>query len=255
MSTISGCTLDGSVAIITGAGSGIGRAAAATLAGAGATAVLVGRRARALEETAEMVAAAGGHSLVQVADVTDDAQVMKVENAVEAAFGRVDVLVNNAGVNVPMRALDRITVEDWKTIVEVNLYGPFLMTRAVLPVMRARGCGTVVNISSMAGISAGLMGGPAYSAAKRAVVSFTDSINLSERKHGIRACTICPGEVATPILDTRPVPPPPEARDSMLQPEDIASTILHVITLPQRATIELITIRPTVLRDTSAELL
>src|SRR5207302_8274676 len=129
------------------------------------------------------------------------------------------------------------------------LHGTFQVTGAALPAMRRQGGGTIVNVSSIAGVTASLLAGPAYSAAKAAVVSFTQSINLAERSHGIRACAICPGEVATPIMERRPHPPSAAARATMLQPEDIAETILHVAALPDRAAVELVTIRPTVLRD------
>lgn len=242
--------LDDRVAIVTGAGTGIGRATAVLLAGVGAQVVLVGRRLPPLQETAEL---AGPRAKVHPANISDDVQVSALVATVERELGRVDVLINNAGVNVPVRGLDRISPADWRMIVDVDLNGPFMVTRAVLPLMRAQRSGTIVNVSSMAAITAGLLSGPAYSAAKHGLNSLTDSINLAERQNGIRACSICPGEVATPILDARPVPPPAEVRGAMLQPEDVAATILHVVSLPQRATIDLITIRPTVQRDTSAE--
>jgi NADP-dependent 3-hydroxy acid dehydrogenase YdfG len=109
-------------------------------------------------------------------------------------------------------------------------------------------------VSSMAGYRASALTGPAYNAAKAGVNSFTESINLAERRNGIRACVVCPGEVSTPILENRPVPPTPEARATMLQPEDIADTITFVATLPQRANIELLTIYPTEQRDWTTEL-
>jgi NADP-dependent 3-hydroxy acid dehydrogenase YdfG len=253
MSTTAGRRLDGEVAVVTGAGSGIGRAAATALAGAGAAVVLVGRRPGPLQETSSAITEGGGRALVQAADVADASQVALVADAVRRTFGHVDILVNNAGTNVPVRALDRVSIDDWRRVVEVNLHGPFLMTHAMLPLLRGRGGGTIVNVSSMAGITASVLSGPAYSAAKHALNSFTESINLAERARGIRACAICPGEVATSILDARPMPPSAESRATMLQPEDVASTIVHVVTLPPRATIELIAIRPTLVRDTSAE--
>jgi NADP-dependent 3-hydroxy acid dehydrogenase YdfG len=244
------------VSVVTGAGSGIGRATAVALAAGGGretTLVLVGRRSEALEETAALVEAAGGRPIVTAADVADPAAVDGVRAVAEAA-GPVDLLVNNAGVNVPVRTLDRLAVRDWERIFQINATAPFLMTRALLSGMRVRRRGTIVNVSSMAALRPGAISGPAYGAAKAALVSFTESINVSERRHGIRACAICPGEVATPILDDRPVPPPAEARELMLQPEDVAATILHVAGLPPRAMIELVTMFPTAQRDTSAEL-
>lgn len=245
------------VTVVTGAGSGIGRATAVALAAAGGpevVVVLAGRRAGLLEETASLVEQAGARPVVQAADVSRPEDVEEVRQAAEATGGAVEVLVNNAGVNVAARSLDRLDTGDWEEIFRVNATGPFLMTRALLPGMRARRRGTIVNVSSMAGIRPGRLAGPAYSAAKAALISFTESINASERRYGIRACAVCPGEVATPILDDRPVPPPAAARELMLQPEDVAGTIVHVATLPQRALIELVTILPTVQRDAGAEL-
>ncbi|MBO0707471.1 MAG: SDR family NAD(P)-dependent oxidoreductase [Candidatus Dormibacteraeota bacterium] len=245
------------VSIVTGAGTGIGRATALALAaagGPGSAVVLAGRRVDSLQETASLVERAGARPIVEAADVGEPADVERIRGSAEEQGGAVDVLVNNAGVNVPARALDRLKVGDWEQILHVNATGPFLMTRAVLPGMRARRRGTIVNVSSLAGIRPGRLAGPAYSAAKAALISFTESINASERRYGIRACAVCPGEVATPILDDRPVPPPPAARELMLQPEDVASTIVHVVTLPGRALIDLVTILPTAPRDSSAEI-
>jgi NAD(P)-dependent dehydrogenase (short-subunit alcohol dehydrogenase family) len=119
--------------------------------------------------------------------------------------------------------------------------------------MRERGRGTIVNVSSMAGYRAAILTGPAYSAAKAGLNSFTDSINLAERDRGIRACTICPGEVHTPIMEQRPRPPSPEERATMLQPEDVAETIALIAALPDRAAVELVLIRPTEMRDRTAD--
>lgn len=237
------------VAVVTGGGTGIGRAAAGALADAGCRVALVGRRPEPLEEAAQELGARGADCLVLSADVSDPASTRAVVDQVQQAWGRLDVLVNNAGLNVPRRALQDVSAEDWDTVLQVNLTGTFLMTQAALPVMREQRAGTVINVSSIAGYRPSRLTGPAYSAAKAGVIAFTDSVNLTERVHGIRACAICPGEVATPILDRRPQPPTPEARAAMLQPEDLAQTILLVASLPQRATIELLTIVPTDLGD------
>jgi NAD(P)-dependent dehydrogenase (short-subunit alcohol dehydrogenase family) len=237
------------VAVVTGGGTGIGRAAAEALADAGCRVALVGRRPEPLEETAEALDARGVDCLVLRGDVSDPAPTRALVDQVQQAWGRLDVLVNNAGLNVPRRALQDVSAEDWDTVLQVNLTGTFLMTQAALPVMREQRAGTVINVSSIAGYRPSRLTGPAYSAAKAGVIAFTESVNLTERVHGIRACAICPGEVATPILDRRPQPPSAEARAAMLQPEDLAQTILLVASLPQRATIELLTIVPTDVGD------
>jgi NAD(P)-dependent dehydrogenase (short-subunit alcohol dehydrogenase family) len=245
--------LDGQVAIVTGGGTGIGRATALALSAEGCRVALVGRRPEPLQETVDELTAAGRTALALPADVADRSAGPAAVARVVQEWGRLDLLVNNAGLNVPRRDVSSVTADEWTEVLDVNLTGTFLFTQAALPQMRAQGAGTVINVSSMAGHRASALTGPAYSAAKAGVISFTDSLNLTERAHGIRACAVCPGEVATPILDKRPQPPSAQARAAMLQPEDLAQTFLLVATLPQRATIELLTIYPTVQRDWSAE--
>jgi NADP-dependent 3-hydroxy acid dehydrogenase YdfG len=214
---------------------------------------VAGRRQQPLEDVVNAVTSAGGTAVATPLDVADPEAVAAAARGVVERWGRVDLLVNNAGVNVPRRDIGSMSVPDWNTVVQINLTGTFLMTQAVLPFMRSQQAGTVVNVSSIAGYRPSALSGAAYNATKAAVNAFTESINLSERRHGIRACALCPGEVVTPILDKRPQPPSSEARAAMLQPEDLAATILFVAALPQRATVELLTILPTVQRDVSAE--
>jgi NADP-dependent 3-hydroxy acid dehydrogenase YdfG len=246
--------MDGQVAVVTGAGSGIGRATAIAFAREGCRVALVGRRAEPLRDLTDELESAGMQCLPLQADVADPSGVQGVVDVVVQRWSRIDVLVNNAGLNVATRDMGSVSAADWMTVLDANLTGTFLMTRSVLPSMRAQGSGTVLNVSSLAGYRAIALTGPAYSAAKAGVNSFTESLNLAERKHGIRACAVCPGEVATPILDKRPRPPSAAARASMLQPEDLAQTLLFVATLPQRATVELLTMFPTQQRDWSDEI-
>ena len=157
--------------------------------------------------------------------------------------------MNNAGINMPQRTLADITVEGWQATIAVNLTGAFLCTRAVLPTMRAQGKGTIINISSGSGKRPSVHGGVAYSASKAGFNSFNESINLAERKNGIRACLIVPGEVNTPHVEKRLYPPSPEARAIMLQPEDVAAAAVFVATMPRRATVEELVLKPTVIRN------
>jgi NADP-dependent 3-hydroxy acid dehydrogenase YdfG len=241
--------LSDKVGIVTGASSGIGRATAVAMAEAGAHVTLIARSEAALKLVASEVEAADRQALMRPLSVTDAAAVEEAVQATVDAFGRVDILINNAGTNTPKRKLLDTSAEDWRLVVDVNLTGAYLFTRAVLPVMQRQGEGTIVNIASIAGKSASLLGGAHYSASKAAVISLTQSTNLEQRQHNIRATAISPGETATSILDRRAVPPSAQERARMLQPEDVAATIVFVASLPQRVCIEDVLIRPTYLRD------
>ncbi|MHB2209826.1 SDR family oxidoreductase [Methylobacterium sp. CM6257] len=235
----------GQVAWVTGAGSGIGQAAAVSLANAGVRVALTGRGREALERTAKLVRAAGGEALIAPADmgVADDVQ--RAWEAVHAACGRCDLLVNSAGLNVPQRGWSEITPSGIDAVIGVNLNGPFYASRAVLPTMRAQRSGLIIHISSWAGRYVSRLTGPAYSAAKHGLVALSESLNQEECGHGIRSCCICPGEVATPLLDKRPVPVTADDKGRMLQAEDLAETILFVARLPASVCVNEILISPT----------
>ena len=236
--------LAGKVTLIAGAGSGIGQACALRLAQEGGALVLVGREAAKLHATAGQIA--DGATLVHAADIADAAAVADVVRAVTERFGRLDILVNAAGLNVPRRALAEVTHADYRHVIDVDLHGAFYLTQGVLPLMRRQGAGTIINIVSDSGWRGNNFAGVAYVAAKFGLRGLTEAINAEERQHGIRATAIYPGEVATPILDRRPVPPPPEARAKMLQPEDIAACVALAALLPQRAIVEDLVVRPAV---------
>jgi NAD(P)-dependent dehydrogenase (short-subunit alcohol dehydrogenase family) len=152
--------------------------------------------------------------------------------------------VNNAGVNTNPRSVAEVDPADWDRTVASNLTGTFNFVRAVLPGMRERRDGLIINISSIAGLRASKLAGAAYSASKHGMVSLTHSINEEEKDYGIRACVICPGEVNTPIIDLRPEPVSPERRAEMLQPEDVSAAALFVASLPPRACVPELIIKP-----------
>src|SRR4051812_40994864 len=232
-------------AIVTGAGSGVGRAVALRLAEDGWAVAVVGRRAAALEETRSLAGPFADQLFVLPCDIADPKAVDEmVANALEETGGAVHALVNSAGTNTPRRALDVVSVEDYRDLLDVNLNGTFYCCRAVLPVMRKQGGGTIVNIVSDAGLIANAKAGPAYVASKFGVTGLTQSINAEERGRGIRACGIFPGDIDTPLLEKRPAPPPPEAREKMLRPEDVADCVLLAINLPSRAVVEQLLVRP-----------
>ena len=237
--------IEGQVAWVTGAGSGIGQAAAVALAKAGMRLALTGRGPDALERTAALVRDAGGEALVAPADMSVAEDVQRAWDAVEAAYGGCDLLVNSAGLNVPQRSWSEIAPAGIDAVVGVNLNGPFYASRAVLPTMRARGSGLIIQIASWAGRYVSVLTGPAYSAAKHGLVALSESLNQEECRYGIRSCCICPGEVATPLLDKRPVPVTAEDKGRMLQAEDLAETILFVARLPATVCVNEILISPT----------
>jgi NADP-dependent 3-hydroxy acid dehydrogenase YdfG len=246
--------LKNKVCLVTGAGSGIGTATATALAADGAVTVLVGRRRGLLEEVAATIAAAGGTAHVAPAAVDDPAQVSALVEGVRERVGPVDVLVNVAGVSSKVRNARWLSDDEWDHVLRVNLSGVFALTRAVLPDMLARGAGTVITVSSIAAVRPGLLSGPAYGAAKAGVVYFMNYLNATYRNEGIRATSILPGEVDTPILDNRPKPPSAQERATMLHAEDVAAAVLLAASLPQRAVVEELLINPTYQRDLSTDI-
>jgi len=238
-------SLDGRVAWVTGAGSGMGLSGAQHLAAAGATVIMSGRRANVLEREAHSICKAGGKASVVALDVSDAKSVQQVAESILAGHGKVDVLVNSAGLNNPQRSWRDQTVDGWDEVIRINLDGTFYCIRAVLPSMRERKNGLVINIASWAGKYTLAMAGGAYNGSKHAVVALTESLNMEECVNGIRACALCPAEVATPILDRRPVPPSPEERARMLQADDIGSTIRWLAEQPPHVCVNEIIISPT----------
>jgi NADP-dependent 3-hydroxy acid dehydrogenase YdfG len=234
----------GKVVWITGGGSGIGLAGGIELAKAGAHVIISGRSRETLSASEKLIKAAGSGESIAL-DVSDQQEVAKGATEIARRHGRVDVLINSAGINHPKRNFRNVSIDGWNQIVAVNLSGMFYCVQAVLPGMRERKEGLIINISSWAGRYASTLTGPGYNATKHAVVALTESINMEECANGIRATSILPGEVATPILEKRPVPPPPEERARMLQAEDLGKTILFVAMLPPRACVNELIISPT----------
>jgi len=234
--------LTNKIAWVTGAGTGIGEAGAVALAAAGMQVVLSGRRRDKLEAVAERC---GAGALVEVLDVSDKQAVQDVAGRVLERFGRIDVLVASAGINTKKRNWHDVSLEDWDRIVRIDLDGAFYCCKAVLGAMRAQGDGLIINVSSWAGKHVSIVTGPAYTAAKHAMNAMNASINMENCIHGIRATAICPGEVATPILDNRPIPVSQEDRDKMVQAEDCGDVIRFLAELPAHVCINELTISPT----------
>jgi len=235
------------IAVVTGAGSGVGRAVAIELAKRGFDIALVGRREDVLNETIALLDSRQ-RKLAVPCDIGDPAEVERMATRVRSELGDPTVLVNSAGTNVARRALSELSVEDYRQVVDINLNGAFYVTHAFLPGMRmaggAGGVGTIVHVISDAGLTANRISGVAYIASKFGLVGLTATINVEERNNGIRATAILPGEINTPLLDRRPVPPPPEARTKMLQAEDVAACVMLAIDLPERAVVEQLLVRP-----------
>lgn len=237
--------LEGKKIVVTGASSGFGEAIALACAQEGADVALVARRADKLEALANRIRSMGRTAIVCPCDVGVQAEIEATVAAARAGLGRIDVLVNNAGMNVSHRRIDATTTEEWDRIINVNLTSAWLFTKNVLPEMVARRDGTIVNIGSKAANYPSLLAGVAYSASKLGIHALTRVTNEEGNPHMVRACTINPGVAATPILDLRPTPPSAEARAKMMQAEDIAAAVVFVAGLPQRANVESLDLYPT----------
>jgi 3-oxoacyl-[acyl-carrier protein] reductase len=228
-------------ALITGATEGIGRATAFALGQAGYRVGVCARTEPKVRQLVKELQGAGIEAAGSPADVGNADQTARMVEAITKSLGEVDVLVNNAGVLIA-RPFEELTLEEWDTTMSTNVRSLFLVTRAVLPGMRARHRGAVVNVASLAGRS-GFAGGTAYTASKHAVLGFSRSLMLETRKDGIRVIAICPGSVDTSMQRDQPMLKAEPSR--ILQPEDVAATILHALTLPERAMVSELDIRPT----------
>ena len=237
--------LKGQVAWVTGAGSGIGEAAAHALAEDGAVVVLTGRRRSPLESVAARIAGAGGVAHVRDGDLGQSSMAERIAGFIKERLGGLDILVNNAGLNILERGWGQLRPSGVDEVIGANLSSAFYCVTAALPLMRARGGGLLIHTASNAGRWVSPLSGPAYTAAKHGVVAMSHSINMEECVNGIRSCVICPGEVSTPILDKRPVPVSAEDRARMLQPQDCADLIRYVARSPKHVCLSEIVITPT----------
>lgn len=235
-------SLQGKTAVVTGGATGIGRAIAHRLARAGARVTIGGRRTRELQE------ASAGFTSKEICwrqcDVTDRANVREFIQWAEAELGSLDILVNSAGTNIKNRSIAEMRPEQWDQLLAVNATGAYNCMAAVLPGMRERRSGLIINISSISGLRASRLGGVAYCASKFAMAGLGTAVSLEEAKNGIRVTNIFPGEVDTPILDERPTPVTAEHRAKILQPDDVAAAVLMIAELPPRAHVPELVIKP-----------
>ena len=209
--------------------------------------VISGRDAAKLDAAvrqAESAGAPAGAITTAPLDVADSAAVERVAQDIQARLGRVDILVNSAGVNFPKRYWNQTDSATFNEVVAINLNGAMACTLAVLPGMRARREGTVINVASFAGWHYGYLTGPAYTASKAALMALSHAFNIEEGVNGLRATSLCPGEVATPILQKRPVVPSKEEMARMLQEQDLGRTIRFIAEMPAHVCINELVISP-----------
>ena len=237
-------SLAGRRVLVTGGGTGIGAACALALAGQGCRVAISGRRNEPLTETASQFR--GDPAIViHTVDVGDRESANGLVEWATQSLGQVDVLIHAAGINVPKRSMVECSPDDWDQVMRINATGAYNMMHAVLPQMRDRQDGLIINITSIAGTRASALGGVAYSASKFAMSALTTCVANEERNRSIRVTNIYPGEVETPILDKRPVPVSAEHRARILQPEDVAAAVVMIAGLPPRAHVSDMIIKPT----------
>jgi NADP-dependent 3-hydroxy acid dehydrogenase YdfG len=233
------------VAWVTGAGSGIGEAAAVALAEMGMTVVLTGRTKAKLDAVAARIKAIGGTAHVKAADMGKASAVQKVADFIQQKLGRLDVMVNNAGVNITERRWSNLSPEGVKELVDGNLTSAFHGVLAALPIMRAQKDGLFIHTASMAGRFVSPLSGAGYTASKHGVVAMSHSLNMEECGNGIRSTVMCPGEVRTPILDKRPNKLSEKELAEMVQPEDCGALIKFLASQPPHVCINEVLITPT----------
>ena len=237
--------LNGKIACITGAGTGIGEASAHSLAKAGAHVVLSGRRSAPLDGLVDAILAAGGKAEAAQLDVTDAAATQRIADDIRARLGGVDIFFANAGLNVRERTTKELTPETFDQVININLNGVMYGILAVLPQMRAKGAGTIIINSSWAGRFPSGRTGSAYNAAKHALVALSHTINMENGMDGIRCCLLMPGGTNTPIHQARANAPSPERLATLLQPEDLGALVRYIAEAPAHVCFNEIVISPT----------
>ncbi|NIR51789.1 SDR family NAD(P)-dependent oxidoreductase [candidate division KSB1 bacterium] len=232
--------LSNKIAVVTGAGKGIGRATAMALAKEGANLVIISRTMSDLQSLAREIGNVGRKVLPIQADLTRESEIKGVIQESVSKFGGVDVLVNNAGIGRFAR-VEELSTLDWDDMFEINLRAMFICTREALPQLKRKDESFVINVASLAGKNA-FSGGAGYAASKWGVLALSKCLMLEERDAGVRVLAICPGSVDTHFFHHPSLPKP--NREKVLKPEDVAQTIVDAIRLPQRAMVSEIDIRP-----------
>ncbi len=233
--------LTGKVAVVTGGGSGVGKAVAKAFLEAGASVVIAGRDKSKLDAAAKEI----GHKMLTVeCDVAHADQCKNLIDAAVKQYGKVDILVNNAGTNLKERTMRELTPETWDKMIRANLDGTFYCMHYALPGMLERKDGVIVNVVSISGKRGNPLGGAAYVASKFGQGGLGMCLSNEERESGIRVSNVYPGEIDTPILEYRPKPVSAEARAIILKPEDVAETVLFVASLPKHVSIPELIIKP-----------
>jgi len=223
--------LEGKVALVTGGNRGIGKAISLAFAREGAKVAVVGRNASTCDEVAAEIKGLGGEAVAIKADVSQEADVANMVATAVERFGRIDILVNNAAVNLPYTALVDLTLDQWNSVVATNLTGPFLCCRAIVPVMMSQRSGKIINMASRGG-RRGAAGRAPYRPTKAAIINFSECLAAEVKEYGIDVNTVCPGAVATDMMreithDNVPA--------YALQPEDIASLVVFLASDESRA--------------------
>ena len=227
---------------ITGAGSGIGQNAAITLSALGMKVILSGRNKETLQQTAAQCI---NKSEIKILDISNKDQVKQITSEIKKDHDRIDILVNCAGINIEKRDWETIDQNDWDKVFQTNINGLFYCCKSVIPHMKDQMDGLIINVSSWSGNHVSTLYGVSYTSSKHAVNAMTETINMEFCNLGIRACSLCPGEVATPILDKRPKKLSIEQKKKMLQPDDLGETIAFLCQMPKHVCINELTISPT----------
>ena len=234
--------LDNKIAWITGAGSGIGQNAAIKLSELGMKVILSGRNTKNLKDTALKCK---HNTIIKTLDVSDKQSVKEIVTEIKKEVKFIDVLVNCAGINIESRDWDNINEDEWDNVIQTNLNGLFYCCKSVIPIMKQKMDGLIINVSSWSGNHVSLLSGVSYTSSKHALNAMNETINMKYCNYGIRACALCPGEVATAILDKRPKKLTIEQKNKMLQPDDLGETISFLCQMPKHVCINELTISPT----------